>query len=534
MTPEEIGPGRSRSATSPTTLTPDEALEILRRPGTDARLREAELRATGYPAYTTSIGWLGYPDDKVRRLAREGVAAGWTHFKLKVGADLADDIRRAAIMREEIGPDRILMVDANQAWDVDEAIDGDAGARAVSTAVDRGADQPRRRPRTRPDRAGDRAARDPRRDRASTATTGSCSSSSSRPRRSASARSTPVAWAVSTRSWPSCCSRRSSASRSVPHAGGVGLCEYVQHLAIFDYIARQRLARGPGRRVRGPPARAFRGPGRRPRRSLRRPRGAGLQHHDAARVPRTLRVPGWPAGGDAGRSPEAASRHDRLRARGQDLPHHRRRLRASAARRRSCSPREGADVAVADVDARVGATRPWRMVAAASDREASGRRGVHRRRDRRGVVRRRSPWRPSPTRSARIDVLFNNAGIAGVGTVEETSLELWERVMAVNVRGVFLVAKAVLPVMVAAGRGSIINMSSTIAEIGLARRASYAASKGAVLAAHPADAGRLRGARHPGQRPAARARSTRRSSTATSRRATTTRSPASSRSRSAS
>jgi len=81
-----------------------------------------------------------------------------------------------------------------------------------------------------------------------------------------------------------------------------------------------------------------------------------------------------------------------------------------------------------------------------------------------------------------IDVLFNNAGIAGVGTVEETSLDLWERVMAVNVRGVFLVARAVLPVMVAARRGSIINMSSTIAEIGLARRASYAASKGAVLA----------------------------------------------------
>jgi NAD(P)-dependent dehydrogenase (short-subunit alcohol dehydrogenase family) len=85
-------------------------------------------------------------------------------------------------------------------------------------------------------------------------------------------------------------------------------------------------------------------------------------------------------------------------------------------------------------------------------------------------------------RWGRIDVLFNNAGIAGVGTVEETSLELWERVMAVNVRGVFLVARAVLPAMVAAGAGSIINMSSTIAEIGLARRASYAASKGAVLA----------------------------------------------------
>ena len=81
----------------------------------------------------------------------------------------------------------------------------------------------------------------------------------------------------------------------------------------------------------------------------------------------------------------------------------------------------------------------------------------------------------------RIDVLFNNAGIAGVGTLHETSVELWDRVMAVNVRGVFLVTRAVLPAMIAAGRGSIINMSSTIAEIGLANRASYAASKGAVL-----------------------------------------------------
>jgi NAD(P)-dependent dehydrogenase (short-subunit alcohol dehydrogenase family) len=81
----------------------------------------------------------------------------------------------------------------------------------------------------------------------------------------------------------------------------------------------------------------------------------------------------------------------------------------------------------------------------------------------------------------RIDVLFNNAGIAGVGTLHETSVELWDRVMAVNVRGVFLVARAVLPHMIAAGGGSIINMSSCIAEIGLANRASYAASKGAVL-----------------------------------------------------
>ncbi len=82
----------------------------------------------------------------------------------------------------------------------------------------------------------------------------------------------------------------------------------------------------------------------------------------------------------------------------------------------------------------------------------------------------------------RIDVLFNNAGISGVGTLHETSVERWDRVMAVNVRGVFLVSKFVVPHMIEKRRGSIINMSSTIAEIGLAQRASYAASKGAVLA----------------------------------------------------
>jgi NAD(P)-dependent dehydrogenase (short-subunit alcohol dehydrogenase family) len=82
----------------------------------------------------------------------------------------------------------------------------------------------------------------------------------------------------------------------------------------------------------------------------------------------------------------------------------------------------------------------------------------------------------------RIDVLFNNAGIPGVGDVEETTLELWERVMRVNVRGVFLMSRAVVPTMVAQRAGSIVNMSSAIAETGLGRRVSYAASKGAVLA----------------------------------------------------
>jgi L-fuconate dehydratase len=104
-------------------LTPEEALELLNRlaPTRDARM--AELLRDGYPAYTTSVGWLGYDDAKIRRLCREALAEGWTSFKLKVGADAADDVRRARIVREEIGPDRIMAVDANQRWNVPEAIE---------------------------------------------------------------------------------------------------------------------------------------------------------------------------------------------------------------------------------------------------------------------------------------------------------------------------------------------------------------------------------------------------------------------------
>jgi L-fuconate dehydratase len=103
-------------------LTPDEAVRLLRRNLSTRGDREREMLAHGYPAYTTSAGWLGYPEDKVRRLAREAVAEGWTHFKQKVGGSIEEDIQRARILREEIGWDRTLMMDANQVWDVDEAV----------------------------------------------------------------------------------------------------------------------------------------------------------------------------------------------------------------------------------------------------------------------------------------------------------------------------------------------------------------------------------------------------------------------------
>jgi L-fuconate dehydratase len=103
-------------------LTPEQAVEILRKHAPTKATREAEMRRDGYPGYTTSTGWLGYSDDKVRRLAKEAMADGWDHFKIKVGRDLEGNLRRAALMRELIGRERKLMMDANQCWDVGEAI----------------------------------------------------------------------------------------------------------------------------------------------------------------------------------------------------------------------------------------------------------------------------------------------------------------------------------------------------------------------------------------------------------------------------
>ncbi len=104
-------------------LSRDQAYELLARVEGGKRDREEWIKAHGYPSYTTSAGWLGFSDDKLRQLLREKMALGWQSFKIKVGASASDDIRRLEIIREEVGPDRNLMLDANQAWDVPTAIE---------------------------------------------------------------------------------------------------------------------------------------------------------------------------------------------------------------------------------------------------------------------------------------------------------------------------------------------------------------------------------------------------------------------------
>ncbi|CAF5056341.1 unnamed protein product, partial [Rotaria sp. Silwood1] len=103
-------------------IKPDEALNMLKELESTKSERIRQLEEQGYPAYIMSAGWLGYSDEKVRRLCREAINEGFTHIKIKVGRDLQDDIRRLKIVREEIGYDRHLMIDANQVWDVDQAI----------------------------------------------------------------------------------------------------------------------------------------------------------------------------------------------------------------------------------------------------------------------------------------------------------------------------------------------------------------------------------------------------------------------------
>src|ERR687885_1930056 len=214
-------------------LTSDEALEMVRRNEPTKAQREAYLREHGYPAYTTSAGWLGYSDEKLRQLCREGLAQGWTHFKQKVGGDLGDDMRRAQIIREEIGPDRTLMMDANQVWDVDQAI---AWMKDLARFDPWWIEEP-----TSPDDVLGHAAIARAVAPIKVATGEHCQN---RVIFKQLFQANAIAFCQ-----PDAC-RLGGVNEFLavlllaakfgvpvcPHAGGVGLCEYVQHLSIIDYL----------------------------------------------------------------------------------------------------------------------------------------------------------------------------------------------------------------------------------------------------------------------------------------------------------
>jgi L-fuconate dehydratase len=215
-------------------ITPEEAVEMLARQEGAKEERIDRLRASGYPAYTTSAGWLGYGDERIRSLCREAAADGWTRLKMKVGADLQDDLRRAQIIREEIGEDALLMMDANQAWEVPEAIHN---MRALARFNPYWIEEP-----TSPDDVlGHKAIAD-----------------SIRPVRVATGEQCQnrvifkqliTSKAIDVCQIDSCRVAGVNENLSIllmaakygipvcPHAGGVGLCECVQHLSMFDYVA---------------------------------------------------------------------------------------------------------------------------------------------------------------------------------------------------------------------------------------------------------------------------------------------------------
>ena len=215
-------------------ITPEEAVELLYARQKGKAEREAEMRRDGFPAYTTSTGWLGYSDEKVRRLCREAIAEGWTAFKMKVGPNLEDNVRRAALMRSEIGPHRRLMMDANQCWDVGEAIEQMQELRRFDPWW---IEEP-----TSPDDILGHAAI-----AAAVAPIGVASGEVCQNR--VMFKQLLQANAIRFLQVDSCRMGGVNEVLSVllmaakfgvpvcPHAGGVGLCEYVQHIAIFDYIA---------------------------------------------------------------------------------------------------------------------------------------------------------------------------------------------------------------------------------------------------------------------------------------------------------
>ena len=215
-------------------LTPIEAVELLRKREATKAERIAEMQRDGYPSYTTSAGWLGYDDDKLRRLCRDLSARGWTHFKIKVGRDLQDDIRRCRIIREEIGWDRRLMMDANQVWDVSQAI---AWMKQLAEFQPWFIEEP-----TSPDDVLGHAAIAKAIAPIQVATGEHCQNR-------VLFKQFLQAHAIGVLQIDSCRIGGVNEILSVllmaakfgipvcPHAGGVGLCEYVQHLALFDYIA---------------------------------------------------------------------------------------------------------------------------------------------------------------------------------------------------------------------------------------------------------------------------------------------------------
>ena len=215
-------------------LTPEQALELLESKAAGKAEREQRMRREGYPAYTTSTGWLGYPEEKVRRLCREALAQGWTAFKMKVGQSLEDNLRRAALMREEIGPERRLMMDANQCWDVGEAI---RQMKELARFDPWWIEEP-----TSPDDVLGHAAIARAVAPIGVATGEVCQNR-------VVFKQLLQAEAIRFLQVDSCRMGGVNEALAVmlmaarfgvavcPHAGGVGLCEYVQHLSIFDYIA---------------------------------------------------------------------------------------------------------------------------------------------------------------------------------------------------------------------------------------------------------------------------------------------------------
>jgi L-fuconate dehydratase len=232
MSPEElIGCVDFRYITD--ALTHEEALDILQRNAPTRAEREKKILRTGFPAYTSSAGWSGYSDENIRHLCRDGIANGWRNFKIKVGADIPNDVRRAAIVREEIGPERKLMLDANQLWEVTEAIDN---MRQFARFDPWWIEEP-----TSPDDVLGHAKIAKAIAPIGVATGENC------PNRVVF-KQLMQADAIKFCQIDSCRLGGVNEVLSVlllaakfgipvcPHAGGVGLCEYVQHLSIFDYI----------------------------------------------------------------------------------------------------------------------------------------------------------------------------------------------------------------------------------------------------------------------------------------------------------